>query len=142
MTRDDLKKHIDDLNVVEKERDLMQNDWLKNIITIASGFLAIIVSLKSEKSETDLQSILFIITILSISIGILSGLLVLFGDIVFLNLIVKKKKEQISKLVSADSLEIDFVEVPKIYKYIGYMCYFSLIVSLFSLTYYAVLFNL
>ncbi|MFL1012362.1 hypothetical protein [Flavisericum labens] len=138
----DTLKHLEDLKSLQDERNKVYREWLKNTLTIASAFLAIFVSLKSESEHNCIESVLFIITISTMSLGILLGVIILFADTVVLNLSLIKKKEQILQLLDDQKVGFDRADRPTIYKYLEYICFSCLIVSLLCLTSYSILINL
>lgn len=142
MTLKDLEKHTLDLNEIQEKKRNTFSDWLKNIITIATGLLAVLISLKTKKSESILEHNLFISTIISIALGILSGVIVLFSDIKVLSLFESSKKKQISQLLDGKNYAIDHIAFPKIYNYLKYICFLSFFISLVCLIYYAILSDL
>lgn len=139
MTLKDLEKHNLALNEIQEKKRNTFAEWLKNIITIATGLLAILISLKTKKSESIEEHFLFTFSIISIGLGILSGVIFLFSDINILSLFESKKKEQISRLLDGENYAIDHITFPKFYVYIKYICLFSFFCSFISLIYYAIL---
>ena len=93
LNKDLLNKQI--LNLIETDNDSRTKyyEWLKNLITIAVGFIAIIVSLKTKKSETNTEHYFYLLMLCSNLLGIFSGTIILFGEIKVLQLAVKKRKE-------------------------------------------------
>lgn len=138
----DTIKHLKELQDIQNERNKVYREWLKNTLTISSAFLAIFVSLKSNAEHNCIESMLFIITISTMSLGILLGVLILFADTVVLNLSLIKKKEQILKLMNDEKALFDTVDRPKVYKYLEYICFSCLVTSLICLTSYSILINL
>jgi hypothetical protein len=138
----DTMKQLIELQEIQTERNRVYREWLKNTLTISSAFLAIFVSLKSNVEHNCIESILFIITISTMSLGILLGVLILFSDTVVLNLSLKMKKEQILQLLNDETALFDRVDRPKIYKYLEYVCFSCLVISLICLTSYSILINL
>jgi hypothetical protein len=142
MTFKDLEKHYLALSEIQEKKRNTFSDWLKNIITVATGLLAVLISLKTKKSESILEHYLFIFTIIFIALGILSGVIVLFSDIKVLSLFESKKKEQISQLLDGKNYAIDHVTFPKFYRYLKYFCMISFFMSLILLICYAILSDL
>jgi hypothetical protein len=64
MTFKDLEKHYLALSEIQEKKRNTFSDWLKNIITVATGLLAVLISLKTKKSESILEHYLFIFTII------------------------------------------------------------------------------
>jgi hypothetical protein len=64
---------------------------MRNVVTIATALVGILVSLKSGKSSSPAEHYLFSATIGLIALGILSGVILLYGEIQLLD---RKKKAQ------------------------------------------------
>ena len=138
----ELNKQVSALIETDNEARIKFYEWLKNIIAIAVGFIAIIVSLKTKKSETNTEHYLYLLMLCSNVFGILSGIIVLHGEIKVLRLAVTKRKQSIldglNEKSSSPYPKISFVARPSIYIYIEYFCYFSFIISLITLVLYSV----
>jgi hypothetical protein len=139
MTYKDLEKHNLALSEIQEKKRVAFSDWLKNIITIASAILGILISLKTEKTKSVEEHYIFIFTITSIGLGILSGLIVLFSEVTLFSLFESKKKEQILQLLDGKDHIIDYVGIPRIYTFLKYFCFFSFFCSLISLITFAIL---
>ena len=139
MTYKDLEKHTLDLTEIQEKKRKAFSDWLKNIITIASAILGILISLKTEKTKSTEEHYIFVFTITSIGLGILSGLILLFSDVTVFSLFESKKKEQILQLLDGKERVIDSVKIPKIYTFLKYFCFFSFFCSLILLIMFAIL---
>ena len=139
MTYKDLEKHTLDLTEIQEKKRKAFSDWLKNIITIASAILGILISLKTEKTKSTEEHYIFVFTITSIGLGILSGLILLFSEVTVFSLFESKKKEQILQLLEGKERVIDSVKIPKIYTFLKYFCFFSFFCSLILLIMFAIL---
>ena len=139
MTYKDLEKHTLDLTEIQEKKRKAFSDLLKNIITIASAILGILISLKTEKTKSTEEHYIFIFTITSIGLGILSGLILLFSEVTVFSLFESKKKEQILQLLDGKERVIDSVKIPKIYTFLKYFCFFSFFCSLILLIIFAIL---
>ena len=139
MTYKDLEKHTLDLTEIQEKKRKAFSDWLKNIITISSAILGILISLKTEKTKSTEEHYIFIFTITSIGLGILSGLILLFSEVTVFSLFESKKKEQILQLLDGKERVIDSVNIPKIYTFLKYFCFFSFFFSLILLIMFAIL---
>ncbi len=139
MTYKDLEKHTLDLTEIQEKKRKAFSDWLKNIITIASAILGILISLKTEKTKSTEEHYIFVFTITSIGLGILSGLILLFSEVTVFSLFESKKKEQILQLLDGKERVIDSVKIPKIYTFLKYFCFFSFFCSLILLIIFAIL---
>ena len=139
MTYKDLEKHTLDLTEIQEKKRKAFSDWLKNIITISSAILGILISLKTEKTKSTEEHYIFVFTITSIGLGILSGLILLFSEVTVFSLFESKKKEQILQLLDGKERVIDSVKIPKIYTFLKYFCFFSFFCSLILLIMFAIL---
>ena len=139
MTYKDLEKHTLDLTEIQEKKRKAFSDWLKNSITISSAILGILISLKTEKTKSTEEHYIFIFTITSIGLGILSGLILLFSEVTVFSLFESKKKEQILQLLDGKERVIDSVKIPKIYTFLKYFCFFSFFCSLILLIIFAIL---
>ena len=139
MTYKDLEKHTLDLTEIQEKKRKAFSDWLKNIITISSAILGILISLKTEKTKSTEEHYIFIFTITSIGLGILSGLILLFSEVTVFSLFESKKKEQILQLLDGKERVIDSVKIPKIYTFLKYFCFFSFFFFLILLIIFAIL---
>ena len=134
------KKRLSELSQMQKNRNATYLEWLKSILTISTALLAVIISLKSEKSNNLIHSFFYLSTVLLSGIGILFGSLVLFSYVQLENLALKEKREQLIR--SLDGKYVDKfvqIELPKFYIIFEYVCYISLFLSLISLLIYGVL---
>lgn len=142
MDKERISKRLIDFQKFQDERNTKYSEWLKNTITIATGFLAILVSLKTKKSDNLLQHNLYVTVISTIALGILSGIIVLFSDIIMMNAVLKLKKKQIRESLKEENYsnypKFDYINRPKLFSFIEYVCYISFIISLISLICYAV----
>ena len=138
---EELNKQLADVIDTNNERNSKYSEWLKNIITIAVGFIAIIVSLKTKKSVSVIEHYSYLAMLCSNVLGIICGLIVLYSDVKVLNLAVNEKKLAILRRLNETNVspfpEINFVKRPVIYLYISYLCYISFIMSLISLICYS-----
>jgi hypothetical protein len=139
MTDKDFEKHLISLRELQNSRNTVYSDWLKNIVTIATGLLAVLVSLKTTKSANELEHYLYVCSIGFIGLGILLGVIILFSDIKVANLSISKKKEQLESLLDGSNKEFDFINRPKIYKYLEYICFSCFTLALISLVIYAII---
>ena len=131
------KKNLTELSEFQKIRNNVYVEWLKNILTIATAILAVLISLKSEKSNTFTESFFYLSTISLSGIGILFGVIVLYSYVELENLSVKKKREQVLLLLDKKEIDsVETIELPKFYKVFEYICNISLFLSLISLLIY------
>jgi hypothetical protein len=131
------EKNLTELSEFQKIRNNIYVDWLKNLLTIATAILAVLISLKSEKSNTITESFFYLSTILLSGIGILFGVIVLYSYVEIENLSVKMKREQVLLLLDKKGIDsVETIELPKFYNVCVYICNISLFLSLLSLLIY------
>jgi|GEM_PF-3152092 len=112
--------------------------WLKNIITLAVGLFGIIISFKGDKEISQIKHIFFIISISTLALGIISGIVVLYSEIHVMIKIKKIKGENILKMLNDDKVEkIAVVDRNKIYKYLEKICIVSFALAIISLVIYS-----
>jgi uncharacterized membrane protein len=124
----------------DKSHDLFSS-WVKTIVAVSAGLVSVLVSLRQTKSDTPLQHVLFSLTIIGLTLGILSGVILLRRQIALTdkqrNFYRKKLGEKLLYNNFPETLE--FLSVGKLYKIAMYVFYLSLTISLLALTVYAVL---
>lgn len=127
-------------SVEDKSHDLFSN-WVKTIVAVSAGLVSVLVSLRQTTSETKLQHILFSITIIGLTLGILSGAILLHRQIALTDKLRKFYWEQLEHKLfyNKNPDQIGFLEVGIIYKISIYVFYLSLTISLLALTIYAVI---
>lgn len=136
-----LRPQLEKLVELNNERQNKFFAWLRNIITIAAGLIAVLVSLKSTKSIDCITHYFFVSTIALLSFGILSGCGVLYHEVFLIDkaqTYLKKYILELSHDKNADDL-VDFLPNHKLYKptlVISILCF---VAGLISLTIYALL---
>ena len=138
---DNLRPQLEKLEKLNNERQDKFFAWLRNIITISAGLIAVLVSLKSKKSVDDITHFFFCLTISLFSIGILTGCGVLYHEVFLLD----KSQDRLHKYIlelsrnsEADDLT-EYVDNHKFYKLTLIICLSCYILGLISLTIYAFL---
>ncbi|MFD0991021.1 hypothetical protein ACFQ1R_13010 [Mariniflexile jejuense] len=113
--------------------------WVKNVVSVSAILLGILISLKDEtKIHSEIESKLFIITIILFGLCILCGLIFLYADSDTEHRLVKTVIEKEYELGGTSGLKATFVERRTIF-YILRICFFvSLICSVLSLVAYAI----
>ncbi|MBD0825520.1 hypothetical protein [Aestuariibaculum marinum] len=113
--------------------------WVKNVVSVSAILLGVLISLKdNSKIHSDIESKLFITTIIFFGLCILCGLIFLYADSDTEHRLVKKVIEKEYDLGGSNGLKATFVERRKIF-YILRFCFFvSLICSVVSLVAYAI----
>jgi hypothetical protein len=143
---EELNNHILEIEKINNERNTKSSEFLKNIVTIATGFLAIFISLKTKKSDNIIEHYLFLTMLSSIVLGILSALIVLRAEVTILNRVLTERKLLALKALKSEEAlkfpELHFVKQPQKYLYIERFCYFSFVLSLVTLIIYSCIIDL
>jgi uncharacterized protein YebE (UPF0316 family) len=113
--------------------------WVKNVVSVVAILLGVLVSLK-DKAEThnDIESKLFISTIILFGLCILCGLIFLFADSDTEHRVVKKVIEKEYDKDVPNGLHATFVERRPIFGILRIGFFLALICSVLSLVAYAV----
>lgn len=133
-------QHVQKLNDALELRHSKYYSWVKNILTLAIGFLGIIVSLKSDNLQNFYQFIFFTITISTLALGILAGTLVLYCEIDLLNK--KRKLEQINlgRVINDEEIiKNKAINRRRIFDISEFVFIISFVISLISIVIYSTL---
>jgi hypothetical protein len=124
----------------EKWHDQFSN-WVKTIVVTTTGLLSILISLKQHKSDNIVEHILFSVTIIGLTLGILSGVILLHRQINLIGKLRKWTHERLAELMfdNDNKIKVDFLKPDKIYKFSEYIFYVALITAILALTIYAVI---
>jgi len=116
-------------------------DWIRHLILISAGLIGILVSLKSNKSETGLEYLTFIIAISGLGIGILTGSISLYSEIHILDKVRKKYADRLIEILKGQTQDIPFAVVDKniFFKIVEFICFSSFFISMMSLIIYGIL---
>lgn len=138
---DNLKTKLDEFISLKKEENEKYFLWLRNIIGMAIAFLGILVSFKSKDETSLLTHLVFSISISLISLGIISGTILLFTEIKWLREEIKIKSKWMSNLLKGGQNNFEIVEIPIPWyiKPLKIACYFSFIFSLVFISIYTFL---
>ena len=123
---------------IDIERKQKYYDWIKNIVSISIVFLGLIISLKSENYISDLKRLFFILSLSTMTLGIILGLVILYSEIHVLSILRKNILEHTKELL-AGKITTEFPKnvVMKRYKYVIFFCFFFYIISLISIVIYS-----
>lgn len=129
---------IDKYEILNKERHTVLKDFIKGLITISTGFLALFIGFKSEDINNINAKLFYFTTILLLVSGILSLSISLYVEIYFIDknqtflkeMMIKYKKGNLKKN------HLSIVVKPWYYKLMEFIGYLSLILSLISLSIY------
>ena len=124
-----IQEELEKLTKLQDERNTAHNDWIKTILTVSTSITTIIISFKSGKTENNIQLISYIITISLSGIGILSGLLHLFGYVALHNQGLTIQNKNILLLLRDEKPDmISKINPPKYHKISEMVCIISLII--------------
>ncbi|WP_044398362.1 hypothetical protein [Lacinutrix sp. Hel_I_90] len=140
MEHEKIKKRLLEIKDINDDRQSKYFSWLKNIITISVGLIGILVSLKPDKFNAEIDAIYFVITISTLALGIFSGAILLYSEMHILDKYRQKKQEYLQKLMDDEHsiIELEWIYRPKIYNIIEFLCFGGFAVSLVSLVIYSI----
>lgn len=132
-----IKNHLE---LLEKTNE-KEYSWIKQVLITISALIGLIISLKTNPSESNLEHISFVITIVSSGLCILCGLAFLYGDT---DIYYSLSKEHAKHIESHENYENTLIQVaPKKIFGILRICFFLLLFSsVISLIFYAILLDL
>ena len=132
--RESIKEWI----TLQNKKDEKHYAWIKGLITIAAGLIAVLVSLKSGKSPTQFIHILFVGTIGLLSLGILSGAIFQFREVYYLKKSSEKHHRHILEMMEGKKEDlIAWIKYPLIYRISFFLSVLCFCLSLVCLTLYA-----
>src|SRR5690606_25077877 len=102
MRKSELQSHLQEYAELINERSKTYSDWLKSILTISTTLLAILVALKTEKSANDSIHIAYLSVIISTSVGIFLGVIILYSDVKILSKTIKAKSQHIQNAIDGE----------------------------------------
>ena len=113
--------------------------FVRTLITIGSGLIAVLVSLKSKSINSKETNLLFASTIAALSLGILFGAILLYQDIRLSDKLEKKLSNHISKELEANRPLIFFENASAgwIFSFSKWSMIISFSISLLLLTFYS-----
>lgn len=141
ITKDEkVTKHTQKVIDAYEQRHTKYYEWIKNIVTLAIGFLGIIVSLKSDKLQSFNQYVLFLMTISALATGIVAGVLVLYNEIDWLNKKRKFEQENLRRILDDEEIiKLQLINRRKIFDVCEYVCIIAFIISIISIVIYSTL---
>lgn len=140
MTKEQLSIRIDEIEKIQEKRLDKFYSWIKTLITLSVGLFGILLSFKSDLPLPMVKSLLFAIAILSLGLGILFGLIVLFSEVHILDQLKSSRVKRTIKELDGKATESDFDVISEsiFYRVSKVLCVFFYIVSLFSLISYSI----
>jgi hypothetical protein len=137
--RNEMYKELETLSKIQDERNLIHIDRIKTILTISISITTIIISFKSGESKNNLQLICYISTISLSGIGVLFGLIHLFGYVVLHNRTLTLAHENILSLLEEKKVSmLSKASAPKYHKLSEKICLISLFLSFLFLIIYGI----
>jgi hypothetical protein len=130
---------LETLAKIQDERNNIHIDWIKTVLTISTSVTAIIISFKGGKSESNLELISYLVTISLSGIGILAGLIHLFGYVVLHNRSLTNVQNNILQLLNDKNVDkFSRADTPKYHKISEKICVLCLLISFVSLIIYGI----
>lgn len=133
-----VRKILQDASKISRKRNSANKEFIKTIITIATGFLALFVGLKPEVIPNELAKIFFLSTICLLVAGIISCAISLYVEVYFHNQNMKFlkqiMKEHLEKPLTFD--RFNTVKKPCLFKILEWAGFIFLGLSGFSLIVY------
>ena len=128
-----------ELQKIKADKNQKQIEWLRHIVTIAATIFGIMVALHKGQSINGNLHLHFIISISILTIGIVSGLIALYG---YVDVAAKSHSQYVEHLRNkylhshlADSLVS--VELCGFYKVLGWVCCVAFVLAMILLVCYA-----
>ena len=135
MNREEIEKLLE----IRVSASTKEYSWVKNVVSVIAILLGILVSLKDKTVEhSEIESKLFIVTIILFGLCILCGLIFLYADSDTEHRVVKKVIEKEYNNDVTKGLHATFVERRTIFYILRIGFFLSLICSVLSLVAYAV----
>lgn len=130
-----VKEQINNMNKfieIDNELTLKYYEFIKNLILISIGILTAIISLIDSENISNFAINIKNVVIISLGIGILSAIIVLYGEIAVLKLVQNKFRELINSnnLKNVEILQIDRPKKYKFFEVISFLSYTVFIISL------------
>ena len=138
MDREDLR----DLIRLADRRDELRFAWLRWLLMLASGSLAILVTLRQEGTLAGIPGICMRGAWLGLGAGVLFGAIALYGEVWTAIALVRNRRRQLlepSENTSASTSEPTIATPPPLLRICEPLCYTCFLASVLSLVAYAVL---
>lgn len=125
------------INLANATKDASEKKfmWLRNLLIIASAIFGAFISIADKPEYYCLNYYLHVISIVSLSLGILLGTIYLYSQVVVAVLVSEGLREQLYKLQKNPEtyVQTGLANPPKHYRWIEKGCYFFLLVALIGL---------
>ncbi len=133
-----IKNQLNKIPKIDIERKEKFYEWIKNIVSISVVFLGIIISLKSDNYISDLKRIFFVLSLSTMTFGILLGLIILYSEIHSLNVLRKNILEHTQELMNGNETASSPKNVIlKGYNFVLFFCFFFYVISLILIVIYS-----
>jgi hypothetical protein len=131
---------IELINAKERESEKYFS-WLKYLIGLTSTLLGILVSLRNTNDQSYCQHIAFAATILSMTVSIIFGSILLFVEVKLLREEIKQREKWLTKLANNEHelIEIEVLNHPWYFKSVKVFTISCFYMSLISMTTYALI---
>lgn len=138
---EEIEKLDDKIHLTDLTRHEIYHKWVQNLVVVAAALLSALISLKSQKSATQCEHILYIFTISFIVVWIISGALVVYGNV---NLLDRVRNELHERLNRLEKDVIGFRRPENIYPHrffiiCQYIFYWAMALSIITLLWYAII---
>ncbi len=136
-----LRSSFEQLSELAVKRDEVHFGFIKQILLMSSGLLGILVSLHKSSSTERITQISFAFALGLLALGILFLTIGLSAQVAVQRAQFVKWKNEVSALLNDENYELKIImgEPSKVYALFEKLGYVSLIISLFSITFYAIL---
>ncbi|MCB0763870.1 MAG: hypothetical protein KDB84_04135 [Flavobacteriales bacterium] len=112
--------------------------WLRHILTMASGLVAIIVALRAGGAHTGLQHICFVLSVALLAAGILFGAVALYAEVALYQALGRGMAREMQRRLSGAEPSPDVaVAISGGFRVAALCCYVSLALGLVALVIYA-----
>lgn len=133
-----IERQLREIPKIDIERREKFYDWIKNVVSISVVFLGLIISLKSENCMSDLKHFFFVLSLSTMTIGIIFGIIILYSEIHVLNLLRKNILIHTQELIDKkNTRNLPIVAEIKGYKLICFFCFLFYLLSLVSIIIYS-----
>ncbi len=135
MIEQNMRNKIEEFVALKDKESEKYFAWLRNIIGMAIAMMGILISLRTESRENPCANLIFSISISLISLGIISGALLLFAEIHLLRKEIEIRAGWIKKIIDDKKVhfEAEIIQNPWYFKIVKSICYISFISALISL---------
>ena len=134
------KHYYENLEELSKKANDAYFVWLRHILTMASGLVAILIALHKESSSSCAEHWAFSVTIGLLALGILCGSIALYTEVQSHRSLGLAVLKQLRGYRAGEKQAPGVVSnLPKVFGVAQYACYVSLSLALVSLVVYAVI---